>query len=98
MKALTRWARAVPAAVAQVRANLKTPLPPTYADIGRTQFGGLASFLETDVPGVFAAVTDSALRTEFTAANAEAVRALKETDAWFAAERNRATGSCATGT
>ncbi len=97
MKALTAWARAVPAATAQIRANLKPPFAPTIADIGSIQFGGLASFLQTDVPAAFAAVTDTALRRDFTAALAGAAKAFHDLDTWFKAERKHATGSFAMG-
>src|SRR5687768_4982144 len=41
MRAYTRWAQALPTALAQMRANLQTPMPRAYADIGRGQIGGL---------------------------------------------------------
>ncbi len=91
LKAITGWARAIPKAASQVRTNLRTPMPETFADIGRIQFGGLASFLEKDVPGVFASVKDPALQADFHAASGEAVKALKEIDGWFATERRHAT-------
>lgn len=97
MRAFTRWARAVPAAAARIRANLRTPLPRSYVDIGRIRFGGLVPYLERDVPPIFASVTDSALQAEFRSATAEAVRALKELDAWLEAERPRATEAFALG-
>ncbi|MSR06031.1 MAG: DUF885 domain-containing protein [Gemmatimonadetes bacterium] len=97
MKALTSWARAIPQAVSQVKGNLALPLPPSYAAIGRVQFGGLASFLETDVKTAFAPVKDSALRADFTGALAGAVKAFKDMDAWFAAQEKHATGKFAMG-
>jgi hypothetical protein len=97
LKAVTGWARAVPAAVRQIRRNLRTPMPPTFADIGRIQFGGLEDFLEKDIPAVFASVTDPALQADFKAARLTALKSLKEMDTWFAAERKRAKGSFAMG-
>ena len=97
LKAMTGWARAIPDAVAQARANLRTPMPATYADIGRTGFGGLASFLEKDVPAVFASVKDSALQSAFRDASRDAIKALKDMDTWLAAERKRATNDFAMG-
>lgn len=97
MRAFTRWARGVPAAAAQIRANLRTPLPRSYVDIGRIRLGGLVPYLERDVPPIFASVTDSALQAEFRPATAEAVRALKELDAWLESERPRATDAFALG-
>lgn len=83
MKAYTAYARAVPAAARQVRANLKPPLPRTYIDRGSGAFGGLASFYETDVAKVFASVKDNALQRDFKAANDGAIAALKDLDAWM---------------
>jgi len=97
MRAYVRWARAVPDAVAHIRANLRTPLPRAYVDIGRIRFGGLVAYLEHDVPPIFAAVTDTALQGEFRVATAAAARALREVDAWLASERARGTDAFALG-
>jgi len=50
MRAFTRYAGHLPRALAQVRANLRTPLPRPFAEIGRGRFGGLAGYLKQDVP------------------------------------------------
>src|SRR5262245_51117655 len=52
LRALTSYARAVPVAVQQIRSNLRTPIPRTFIDIGKLTFGGIASYLEKDVPAV----------------------------------------------
>lgn len=97
MRSYTRWARGLPKALAQMRSNLQTPMPRPYADIGRGQVGGMASYLEQDVPLAFDSVTDSVTRREFASANAAAARALKEMDAWFATEQRRGTNAYAIG-
>src|SRR5437764_238311 len=61
MKAYVAYARAVPRAMTQIRANLRTPMPRVYADIGRLTFGGLADYYAKDVPGVFARTGDEQL-------------------------------------
>ncbi|MGH7704119.1 MAG: DUF885 family protein, partial [Gemmatimonadales bacterium] len=91
------WARAIPGAMAQIRANLRTPLPKVYVDIGRIRFGGLIPFLEHDVAPVFAEVADTALQREFGEATAGAVEALRETDTWLAAQLPAAADSFALG-
>jgi hypothetical protein len=83
MRAYVGYARAVPRAVEQVRANLRTPMPRTHAELGETSFSGMAGYLESDVPAVFAAVEDADLQAEFRAANAAAARAVRELGAWF---------------
>jgi uncharacterized protein (DUF885 family) len=98
LRAYTTYAKAIPAAVAQIKANLRTPLPKTYVNIGRTTFGGLASFYEQDVSKVFASVTDAQLQSEFREANAGAIAAMKELDAWFKSQEPTATDNFAIGT
>lgn len=83
MRAYTAYARALPRAAAQVQANLRTPMPRTYAELGEMSFGGLAGYFESDVPAVFAAVDDADLQRDFRQANAEAARAARELGAWF---------------
>ena len=97
MRAYVAYAKAVPLAVAQIRSNLRTPLPRSYVRIGHISAGGLASFYESDVPAVFAQVDDARLQEEFRAANAGAVKAMKELDAWFTQEEASATEDFALG-
>jgi hypothetical protein len=97
MKSYTRWAAALPGALDQIRKNLRTPMPKAYAEIGRGRFGGLASYLEKDVPVAFDSVRDSVTRQEFTRANGAAVQALKEIDGWLAQEQKRGTAAYAMG-
>jgi hypothetical protein len=97
MRAYTRWARSLPNALAQMRANLQTPMPRPYADIGRGRMGGMVSYLEQDVPMAFDSVRDSVTRREFASANAAAVLALKEIDTWLATEQKRGTNAFAIG-
>jgi hypothetical protein len=97
MRAYTRWAQSLPRALNQMRANLHTPMPRAYADIGRGRLGGLVSYLEKDVPIAFDSVTDSITRRDFASANAAAVLALKKMDAWLAAEQKRGTNAYALG-
>ena len=65
MRAFTRYAGNLPGALAHVRANLRTPMPRAYAEIGQGRFSGLASYLKNDVPQVFSSVADMGLRREF---------------------------------
>ena len=83
MRAFVSYARSVPQVAAQVRANLLTPMPRAHAELGEMTFGGLAGYLETDVPPLFAAVEDAALQEEFRTATAAAAQALRDLGAWF---------------
>ncbi len=97
MRAYTRWARGLPKALKQMRANLQRPMPRAYADIGRGQIGGLVSYLRHDVPLAFESVTDTVTRRDFSSANAAAILALEEMEAWLATEQKRGTGAFALG-
>ncbi|HET6889908.1 MAG TPA: DUF885 domain-containing protein, partial [Pyrinomonadaceae bacterium] len=97
MRAYTHYAKAIPALVEQIKKNLRTPLPKTYVQIGRTTFGGLVSFYEKDVTAVFASVKDTELQKNFAAANADAIKAMKDIDAWFASQEATATNTFALG-
>jgi hypothetical protein len=97
LRALTRWLAGVPEALGQIRANLRTPLPRPYVEIGRIRFGGLIGFLSRDAPAVFAGVSDTALQHSYRAATDSAVAALKAMDDWLAAQLPHATGDFAMG-
>jgi hypothetical protein len=83
MRAFIDYARAVPRAAEQVRANLRTPMPRTFAHVGRITLGGLAGYYEKDVPPVFAAVADPGLQAELREAIAGAAAATRDLSAWF---------------
>ncbi len=72
-------------------------MPGTYVDFGRLTFGGLAQYFAHDVPGIFTAVKDAQLQSDLMAANANAIRALKSLDAWFASQRPKANENFALG-
>jgi len=97
MRAYIAYAKGIPRLAAQVRANLKTPMPRTYVQLGRILFGGMATFYANDVPTVFASVADPALQSEFRAANGAAIAATKELDAWLASQEATATEGYAIG-
>jgi hypothetical protein len=97
LRAYIAYARSVPAAAAQIRANLRTPMPRTFVLRGRIMSGGLADFYEKEVPGIFVEVQDATLQAQFAAANAQAIRAMRELDAWFAGLERDATDRFALG-
>ena len=97
LRAYTAYANAIPAAAEQIRHNLRTPLPRTYIQIGHITFGGLARYYEKDVPTVFASVNDPRLQEEFRTANAGAIKAMKDLDAWFTQQEAGSTEEFALG-
>jgi hypothetical protein len=97
MKAFTAYLRAFPRAARQIRANLRTPMPRTFAERGASAFAGYASFFPGDGTKAFAAVADPALQAELKAAAATAAQAAQELAGWFEAERARANEDFALG-
>lgn len=91
MRVFVDYEKALPVALRQIQTNLRTPMPRTYVDQGRLTFGGLATYFEHDVPGIFVSVQDAALQDEFASVNAEAIRVLKSLDSWFESQRATAT-------
>jgi hypothetical protein len=82
MKAYIKYARGIPKMANDIKANLQSPLPKTYVDLGIEQFGGLAEFYSKYVAAKFASVSDPDLQkqlSEVDAAAAQAMDALKRT-------------------
>jgi uncharacterized protein (DUF885 family) len=97
MAAFVTYEEALPKALAQVKANLKTPLPASYLTLGINSFGGFAAFFKNDVPGIFASVKDPALQARFDKANAAAIKASQELADWLKAQQPKATQDYALG-
>ncbi|GAB3380214.1 DUF885 domain-containing protein [Lysobacter fragariae] len=97
MAAFVTYQEALPKAVEQIKANLKTPLPASYIEYGSGVFGGLADFFRNDVPKAFASVDDKALQDRFKASNAKATEAVGSLAAWLKAQQPHATQDFALG-
>jgi hypothetical protein len=85
------YARAVPKLAADIRANLRTPLPRAFIERGTAGFGGYSSFFRDEMPGIFAGVQDEKLKTELTDATAAAAQAMQDLAAWLESQRATAT-------
>ncbi len=83
MRSFTRYLSNLPGAIAQARANLRTPMPKPYAQIGVGRVSGLAGYLEKDAPQVFDSVQDTTLQRQFAEANGKAVKALRDLSGWL---------------
>lgn len=97
LRAFIAYAKAVPTAAAQIRANLKTPLPKTYVQLGINGFGGFPDFYRKDVPTIFAEVKDEALQKELKAAIEPAAKAMQDLADWLKTELPKADDSYALG-
>jgi hypothetical protein len=91
------YLRSIPQIAADIRANLRTPLPPTFVERGISGFGGLAAFYRKDAPAVFATVADPAAQRGLAEATAAAAAAMDGLKSWLAGERRRAGGAFALG-
>jgi hypothetical protein len=85
------YARAVPAAAANIRANLRTPLPKAFIERAVAGFGGYATFFRSEMPAIFAQLTDETQKRELTEATSAAAAAMDELTTWF--EKQRASGT-----
>jgi len=97
MRAFIKFARAVPTAVAQIRANLKMPMPASFIDYGKAGFAGLASYYGGDAKAAFADVADPVLQAELATTSAAAAKAMQGLADWLESGRATATQDFALG-
>ena len=83
MRAAIAFLKAVPAAAASIRANLRMPLPTTFINYGASAFKGLAASYVNDTKAVFGSVGDAALQKELADASASASSAMGDLAAWL---------------
>jgi hypothetical protein len=91
------YLRAIPQIAQDIRANLRTPLPPSFVQRGIDGFGGFADFYRNDAAKAFASVEDPALQQELAAASGTAAAAMDGLRKWLLGERAHAGGSFALG-
>jgi uncharacterized protein (DUF885 family) len=97
IKAYTTYARNLPAALEQIKGNMKLPLAKNLIAIGRQTIGGLADFFQKDVAKVFEPVKDQQLQKDFSEANAGAIKAIRNFDSWLGEQEASATNDFALG-
>lgn len=97
MKAFIAFAKNVPTAAAQIKANLKMPMPLSFIDYGKAGFGGLADYYKGDAKAAFASVKDAALQKEFDDAAGAASVAMRDLATWIESGRAKATQNFALG-
>jgi hypothetical protein len=91
------YLRAIPKIAADVRANLHTPLPPSFVQRGIDGFGGYAEFFRKDALKVFASVTDPAAQKDLAEATRAAAAAMDGLKSWLKAQSKHAGGTFALG-
>ncbi|HEX6638305.1 MAG TPA: DUF885 domain-containing protein [Steroidobacteraceae bacterium] len=90
------YARAVPGLVANIRANLRAPLPKAFIERGTAGFGGYAKFFREEVPPVFAN-QDAKLKADLAEATGAAAKAMDELTTWLESQRAAGTDAFALG-
>ena len=97
LAALTAHLEKIPAYLEQMRGTLQPPFPRPFVRTALVRFGGLASHLQDDAPGLFADVEDEDLQAAFAEALEPAVAALREVGTWLELRLEDATGDFALG-
>lgn len=97
LRAYIQYLQAIPNAATQIRANLRTPLPVTFINYGRSAFGGLAAYYQGDGKAAFAEVNDPALQRELSEASNAAAVAMTGLSNWLETQRPTATNDFALG-
>jgi len=97
MKAMIAFFGNIPTAAANIRANLKAPLPLTFVNFGVAAFKGYAEFYSGDARAAFADVKDPVLQAQFMKSSADASKAMADLADWVEAQRPKATQDFALG-
>jgi hypothetical protein len=97
MRAFISYARAVPKAAEEIRANLKQPLPRSFIQYGIDGFGGFPAFYRGEVPKVFAQVDDPGLKQQLTEVIEPAAQAMQGLADWLKSREASATEDFALG-
>ncbi len=90
MRGYLQYVAHFPAYFETMRSNLQPPLAAPFIEMSLARFGGLVSYLETTVPGIFSGVEDEALQSEFASTNAAAVESVRQIVEWLEGLRETA--------
>jgi uncharacterized protein (DUF885 family) len=97
LRAFIAYLREIPRAARQIRANLRTPLPVSFIDYGKSAFAGFADYYPGDGTAAFAEVQDPALQVQLRGAAREAAQAMRGLADWLESQRTHATTNFALG-
>ena len=90
LRAYTKFLTGVPKVAAQMRANIRTPMPISFVDYGKNAFGGFADYFPGDGLAAWKGVGTPAEQAALRAATAKATEAMKVTVAWVEGQRTGA--------
>jgi uncharacterized protein (DUF885 family) len=97
LRAFIAYLHEIPRAARQIRANLRTPLPVSFIDYGKSAFAGFADYYPGDGTAAFAEVQDPALQAQLRDAAREAAQAMRGLADWLESQRAHATTNFALG-
>jgi uncharacterized protein (DUF885 family) len=97
MKAYIKYARGIPKMANDIKANLQSPMPKTYVELGIAQFGGMAEFYTKSVAATFASVSDPDLQKQLSDADTAAAQAMDGLKQYLVDERKKANDKFALG-
>lgn len=97
MKAMIKFLRQIPGAAANIRTNLKTPMPLSFIDYGVAGFNGFADYYTGDAKKAFAGVQSPVLQDEFTQVSTAAAKSMHDLAGYLDGQRATATQGFALG-
>jgi uncharacterized protein (DUF885 family) len=97
LRGFIAYLREIPRAARQIRANLRTPLPVSFINYGKSAFGGFADYYPGDGTAAFAEVQDPALQAQLRSAARDASQAMRGLADWLESQRATATTNFALG-
>jgi uncharacterized protein (DUF885 family) len=97
LRAFIAYLREIPRAARQIRINLRTPLPVSFIDYGKSAFGGFADYYVNDALAAFAEVQDAQLQAQLRVAAHGASEAMRGLAGWLESQRPHATTDFALG-
>ncbi|QDZ07259.1 DUF885 domain-containing protein [Sphingomonas panacisoli] len=97
MTAIIKFLRQVPSAAANIRTNLKMPMPASFIKYGVAGFKGFADYYTGDAKKAFAGVKDKAMQKDFADASTAASKAMSDLATWLDGQKGSATQDFALG-
>ena len=91
------YARAVPKLAAEIRANVRTPIPRAFIERSVAGFGGYATFFRSEMPAFYQDLAEQPLKRELGEATAAAAKAMDALTQWLESQRATATDDYALG-
>ena len=96
-KAITAFFRRIPLAAAQIKGNLRTPMPLSFAKFGAAAFKGFGDYYAKDAVAAFAGVKDARVQRDLKEAAASAGAAMTALGGYLEQQQRTANEACPLG-